>query len=50
MSVSSGDRTLKATAGTTVIVPRDTLHSFVIESEQLRVLTLLNPPPHACLD
>ncbi len=43
MTVSVGDRTIKATPGTLVVVPRDTVHSFVIESEQLRVLTLLTP-------
>ena len=43
MSISVGDRTTKATPGTTVIVPRDVLHSFAIESEQLRVLILITP-------
>jgi quercetin dioxygenase-like cupin family protein len=43
MTVSVGDRTIKATPGTLVVVPRDTVHSFVIESEQLRVLPLLTP-------
>jgi quercetin dioxygenase-like cupin family protein len=43
MTVSVGDRTIKATPGTTVIVPRDVVHSFAIESEQLRVLILLTP-------
>jgi quercetin dioxygenase-like cupin family protein len=43
MTVSVGDRTIKATPGTTVIVPRHTVHSFVIESEQSRVLILLTP-------
>ncbi len=43
MTVSVGDRTIKATPGTMVLVPRHTVHSFVIESEQLRVLTLLTP-------
>jgi quercetin dioxygenase-like cupin family protein len=43
MTVSVGDHTFNATPGTMVVVPRDTAHSFVIESEQLRVLTLLTP-------
>jgi quercetin dioxygenase-like cupin family protein len=43
MTVSVGDRTIKATPGTLVVVPRETVHSFVIESEQLRVLNLLTP-------
>jgi quercetin dioxygenase-like cupin family protein len=43
MTVSIGDRTVKAAPGTLVTVPRDTVHSFVIESEELRVLTLLTP-------
>ena len=43
MTVSIGERTIKATPGTLVTVPRHTLHSFVIESEELRVLTLLTP-------
>ncbi len=43
MTVSVSDRTIKATPGTLVIVPRNTVHSFVIESEQLRVLTLVTP-------
>lgn len=43
MTVLVGDRTIKATPGTMVIVPRHTVHSFVIESEQLRCLNLLTP-------
>jgi quercetin dioxygenase-like cupin family protein len=43
MTVSVGDHTIKATPGTLVVVPRDTVHSFVIDSEQLRTLTLLTP-------
>ena len=43
MTVSVGDRTIRATPGTMVSVPRHTVHSFVIESEQLRVLTFLTP-------
>jgi quercetin dioxygenase-like cupin family protein len=43
MTVSVGDRKIKATPGTMAVVPRHRVHSFVIESEQLRVLTLLTP-------
>lgn len=43
MTVSVGDRTIKATPGTLVTVPRDTVHSFVVESEELRALILLTP-------
>jgi len=40
---SVGGQTIKATPGTMVCVPRDVVHSFAIESEQLRVLILLTP-------
>ena len=43
MTVSVGDRTIKATPGTVVCLPRDVAHSFTIESEQLRMLVLLSP-------
>lgn len=43
MAITVGDRTVKATPGTFVVVPRDTVHSFTIESEQVRVLTLVTP-------
>lgn len=43
MTVSVGDRTIRATPGTTVIVPRDVVHSFAIESQQLRMLILVTP-------
>src|SRR6516225_9237162 len=43
MTVSVGDRTIKATPGTMVCLPRDVAHSFVIDSEQGRVLILLTP-------
>src|SRR6516162_10051464 len=43
MTVSVGDRTFKAEPGTTVFLPRDVVHSFAIESEQLRMLILLTP-------
>jgi quercetin dioxygenase-like cupin family protein len=43
ITVSVGDRIIKATPGTMVFLPRDTAHSFVIESEHLRMLVLLAP-------
>jgi len=43
MTVSVGDRTMKATPGTMVCLPRDVAHSFAIESDQLRMLILLTP-------
>ncbi len=43
MTVSVGDRTVKATPGTMVTVPRHVVHSFAIDSEQLRVLILITP-------
>ena len=43
MTVSVGDRTIKAAPGTMVYLPRDVVHSFVIESERLRMLALLTP-------
>jgi quercetin dioxygenase-like cupin family protein len=43
ITVSVGDRTIKATPGTMVFLPRDIAHSFVIESEHLRMLVLLAP-------
>ena len=43
MTVSVGDRTTKAKPGTMVFLPRDVVHSFAIESEQLRMLILLTP-------
>jgi quercetin dioxygenase-like cupin family protein len=43
ITVSVGDRTTKATPGTMVFLPRDIAHSFVIESEHLRMLVLLAP-------
>jgi mannose-6-phosphate isomerase-like protein (cupin superfamily) len=43
MTVTVGDRKVRATPGTMVTVPRHTVHSFVVESEQVRALTLLTP-------
>jgi len=43
MTFSVGDRTIKATPGTMVFLPRDVVHSFVIESEQVRLVALVTP-------
>lgn len=43
LKASVGGRTIKATPGTMVFMPRDIAHSFVIESERLRMLVLLAP-------
>ena len=43
ITVSVGGRTIKATPGTMVFLPRDMAHSFAIESEHLRMLILLAP-------
>ena len=43
ITVSVGDRTIKATPGTMVFLPRGVAHSFAIESEQLRMLILATP-------
>src|SRR5215469_10306886 len=43
MTFSVGGQTIKATPGTMVCLPRDVAHSFVIDSEELRVLILLTP-------
>jgi catechol-2,3-dioxygenase/quercetin dioxygenase-like cupin family protein len=43
LTASVGDRTIKATPGTMVFLPRGVAHSFTIESEQLRMLMLLTP-------
>jgi quercetin dioxygenase-like cupin family protein len=43
MTFSVGDRTIKATPGTMVFLPRDVVHSFVIESEQVRILVMVTP-------
>ena len=37
------DRTIKATPGTMIFLPRDVRHSFTIESEQYRMLLLVTP-------
>ena len=43
MTFSVGDRTIKATPGTTVFAPRDVAHSFTIDSEQVRILVMNTP-------
>lgn len=43
MTFSVGDQTIKATPGTMVFLPRDVVHSFVIESEQVHILALVTP-------
>jgi len=43
MTFSVGDRTIKATPGTMVFLPRDVVHSFANESEQVRILVLATP-------
>jgi quercetin dioxygenase-like cupin family protein len=43
MTFSVGGQTIKATPGIMACLPRDVAHSFVIDSEQLRMLVLLAP-------
>jgi quercetin dioxygenase-like cupin family protein len=43
LTVMVGNCTIKATAGTMVVVPRHTVHSFAIDSEQVRTLILSTP-------
>lgn len=43
ITVSIGDRTIKATPGTMVFLPRNVRHSFTIDSEQGRILILITP-------
>ena len=43
MTFSIGDRTIKATPGTMVFLPRDVVHSFTIDSDQARILILATP-------
>ena len=43
MSVSVGDRTVKAKPGTMVFLPRDVVHSFTIDSEQVWILVMNTP-------
>jgi quercetin dioxygenase-like cupin family protein len=43
MTFSVGDQTIRATPGTMVFLPRDVVHSFTIDSEQVRLLVLLAP-------
>ena len=43
ITVSVGDRTIKATPGMMVFLPRGIAHTFVVDSEQARVLVLVTP-------
>ena len=43
MTASVGGQTIKGTPGTMIFLPRNVLHSFEIESEQMRMLVLLTP-------
>ena len=43
MTLSVGGQTIKAPPGTMVCQPRDVAHSFVIDSEQVRLLILVTP-------
>jgi len=43
MTVSAGDRTIKATPGAMVFLPRDVVHSSTIDSDQARILILATP-------
>jgi quercetin dioxygenase-like cupin family protein len=43
ITATVGNKTIKATPGTLVFMPRGVAHSFAIESEQVRMLVLLTP-------
>ena len=43
MTASVCGQTIKGTPGTAIFLPRDVVHSFEIESEQMRMLVLLTP-------
>ncbi len=43
MTASVGGQIIKGTPGTVIFVPPDVVHSFEIESEQMRMLVLLTP-------
>jgi quercetin dioxygenase-like cupin family protein len=43
MTASVCGQTIKGTAGTMIFLPRNVVHSFEIESEQMRMLVLLTP-------
>jgi quercetin dioxygenase-like cupin family protein len=43
MTFSADGRTIKATPGKMVFLPRDVVHSFTIDSDQARILVLLTP-------
>ena len=43
MTASVCGQTIKGTPGTVIFLPRNVVHSFEIESEQMRMLVLLTP-------
>jgi quercetin dioxygenase-like cupin family protein len=43
MTFSVGDQTIKATPGTMVFLPRNVMHCFMIDSDQVRILVQLTP-------
>ena len=43
VTVSVGDRTITATPGTMVFLPRGIPHTFAIESDQARMLVIVTP-------
>ena len=43
MTFSIGGQAIKATPGTMVFAPRDVVHSFTIDSEQVRILVMNAP-------
>ncbi len=43
MTFSIGTQTIKATPGTMVFAPRDVVHSFTIDSDQVRILVMNTP-------
>lgn len=43
MTASVGSQTIKGTPGTLIFAPRNIVHSFEINSEQIRMLILLTP-------
>ena len=45
MTASVSGQTIKGTPGTVIFLPRNVVHSFEIESEQMRMLVLLTDDP-----
>lgn len=43
MTFSIGDQKIKATPGTLVYAPRDIVHSFTIDSDEVRILVMNTP-------